>query len=512
MDLEVQIYYPASGIRNLPSGAVFSLVLCHVEGCPATGDWDQSIPGLPYNPERTVMNDSYVGNDMYVKHVTVPGSDRVVYAAVFACYDPPGNPFGTSSIINSCSPQRLGPIGNDCVHVGMPYHSVAQSPGHALITAFPYFEMAQGSVSTMFESMYSPQLGNARDIQVYVPASLQQNSVSRTVNVLIVNDGSPHYMQQLAFAGGFDRAVLTGAAPETIMIGLPQDGESCQRQLELTFSIGSTFGCNETWSGGNDKYFAFIQNTVVPAVLANLSVTLGEVAMTGASYGGLTSCYAASALPQYFQRAFCQSPSVWWNYAELPDVIKSNAQLRGLPKSVIMYIGTIEMQAPGFTNASQTETVSWFSRVNATAEAWRAGGLDSSNLRLFTLSGGQHDKTAWTSAFSEGIGHMYAPGFASPFQAQYDHNLNVIYPVDAGTTSDPAAAASTSIDDDDDDAASSMDFHVALTVLAVLLTLLVLLNTFQLSHLRRSVRIDPVGHAALLGKASTQPASEAAKV
>jgi len=401
---------------------------------------------MPYRPELTITNDSYVGNDLYVKHVTVAGNGPV-YATIYACFDPPGDPFGVSSIINYCDNGALDPVGDDCVHVGMPYRSVAQSPGQAVITAYPYFAMTQGAVSTMFQKMHSPQFNNYRDINVYVPTSLQQNGVRRKVNVLVVNDGTPFYMQKLAFAGGFDRAVLTGAVPETIMVGLPQNATGCERQLELTFSKG--VATNARWcpqAGGNAKYFAFIQTTVVPAVLANLNLIIGEVSITGASYGGLTSCYAASALPKYFQRAFCQSPSVNWNYGQLEGVIMTNAKQLGLPKSVVMYIGTTEMEAPQFANPERTKTVTWYYWIEKIAAAWRAAGLDSSNFSLFTVSGGQHDSTAWATAFSEGIIQMYTPGFTAPFQEQYaaGRNLNVIFPKSPAPGTASTASTSTS--------------------------------------------------------------------
>lgn len=37
-----------------------------------------------------------------------------------------------------------------------------------------------------------------------------------------------------------------------------------------------------------------------------------------------------------------------WNYGQLPAVIKTNAPLHGLPKSVVIYIGTTEMEVPQF--------------------------------------------------------------------------------------------------------------------------------------------------------------------
>ena len=422
MELTIQVYYPTNNIRHLPDHSIFSLKLCHTPGCPSTSPWNQSIPGLPYDPKLTITSSDYTGsNNLYVKRVTIPtvaSSSSAVHLTIAACFDPPGNPFGNASIIGYCDNGALDPVGNDCMHVGMPYRSKpTTSPGHALITAYPYFQMVSGTVSTLLPNLLSPQLHNRRDINVYMPASLLQNTVRRKVNVLVVNDGTLFFLRQLAFVGGFDVNVLTGAVPETILIGLPQPPTGCERQYELTFSTSTQNSCQpkatynrSVQSGGNDQYLDFVQHTVVPQVMQQQNLDVGEVAITGASYGGLTSCYAASARPQYFQRAFCQSPSVWWNYGELPHVIKTNAQQWGLPTAIVMYIGTTEMELPLPTSPKHTDTNSWYSYVDATAKAWLAAGLGE-GLHVFTLSGGYHDATAWATVFGTGVIQMYVKSF-----------------------------------------------------------------------------------------------------
>ena len=103
-----------------------------------------------------------------------------------------------------------------------------------------------------------------------------------------------------------------------------------------------------------------------------------------------------------------------------------------------MYLGTTEMEIPLPTSPAHTKTASWYSYVNKTAEAWRAVGLNASNLRLFTMNGGFHDATAWATTFSEGIIQMYTPQFTARFQEQYAPglNLNVVFPVAAVSSAD----------------------------------------------------------------------------
>ena len=58
--------------------------------------------------------------------------------------------------------------------------------------------------------------------------------------MLIINDGTLYFLEQLAVAGGMNHASLTGAVPETIMIGVPQNGTDSYSQTDtLTHSLKS---------------------------------------------------------------------------------------------------------------------------------------------------------------------------------------------------------------------------------------------------------------------------------
>ena len=206
----------------------------------------------------------------------------------------------------------------------------------------------------------------------------------------------------------------------------------------------------------------------------NLSFTLGEVSMTGASYGGLTSCYAVSARPNYFRRAFCQSPSVWWNYGQLPPVIISNEGVNGLPIAVAMYIGTTEMVVPECTSSTCNSTATWFSYVNETANAFLQAGLSMDRLFLFTVDGGQHDVTAWATSFRTGIAQMYqSANWTSIYKMKYslDSSVNVVYSPLNTTT------ASTS-DGNHNHKISLSALEIFLITLVVLQTILLLMGTF----------------------------------
>ena len=137
--VDIQVHYPASELHPLPSGAVFSLALCYQPHCTVSDSlWNQTAPGAPYDPRLTIFQGDYAGNDLFVKRVTLPehpGEDVVVFATIYAAFDPPGNPFGSCAVKDACNTSGFDPVSNACVHVGMPYRSVRQSTGKLLVVA-----------------------------------------------------------------------------------------------------------------------------------------------------------------------------------------------------------------------------------------------------------------------------------------------------------------------------------------------------------------------------------------
>lgn len=201
----------------------------------------------------------------------------------------------------------------------------------------------------------------SRDITVYVPSSVSQNNLRRKINILVANDGSEQEVQTYVF-NGFELGQQTGVVPESIMIGIPQPGDYCNRQYELSFEpclsgwskysrysdppvTANYYGCPGNGEctpsgGGNDAYLTWIYTVVIPEVLSQLNMDLGEVSIVGGSMGGLTACYAPSRFPNWYSRGFCYAPAVMWNYGSLAQRIVDNFELTNmLPKSVVIEVG-----------------------------------------------------------------------------------------------------------------------------------------------------------------------------
>ena len=183
--------------------------------------------------------------------------------------------------------------------------------------------------------------------------------------------------------------------------------------------------------GGNSKYFAFIADTLVPAVLSDLNLVLGEVSIYGFSLGGLTACNAVLERPDFFSRAMCSSPSVWFNYGDFAKKIRDTFQQNAAhirPQSVVMSLGTAEdgvypnLQVEG-------EYTYWTEFIDQTKDAWLSVGLDSATLSYFTLEGGIHTGISYADdILLESAKQLYKTNFPSPNQDQSSAYISYKYP------------------------------------------------------------------------------------
>ena len=113
----------------------------------------------------------------------------------------------------------------------------------------------------------------------------------------------------------------------------------------MTYDIANSESCISGEygpTGGTDLLLQWIDQDILPAVMAKLNMTLGEVSITGGSLGGLTSCYAVSARPDLFSRAVCSSPSNCFNTGQMATEITANYAATGkAPKTVIQFLGSV---------------------------------------------------------------------------------------------------------------------------------------------------------------------------
>jgi hypothetical protein len=215
-----------------------------------------------------------------------------------------------------------------------------------------------------------------------------QNRVSRPVNIMFVLDGSLSAIDSYAKRTGFEAGQSQGQVPESIMIGISTMEMAYaldfnQRTYELSYDDAldyPTATCISGNTGGASLLLQWLDEDVVPAVLALLGdagMQRGEVSMTGGSMGGLTSCYAAAARPDFVQRAVCSSPSSCFNYGNggLSTLITNEHARHGSrPKTVIQFQG-VEIFDEDLSSQQGDETL--FSNFVNDDTAWRNIGMEA---------------------------------------------------------------------------------------------------------------------------------------
>ena len=184
-------------------------------------------------------------------------------------------------------------------------------------------------------NVWSPQLRNRRDVDVYLPSSYASGV---PYPVVYLKDGQNLSDPATAFAGTWeleatiDRLAWRGI--DAIYVGVHNAGR--RRLAEY-----SPFPDPRHGGGEADAYLAFIADTLKPRIdrLFNTRRDRESTVMIGSSMGGLVSLYAYFRYPAVFGRAGVMSPSIWFGQSTIVDFIADARVPRG---RVYLDVGTAE--------------------------------------------------------------------------------------------------------------------------------------------------------------------------
>jgi predicted alpha/beta superfamily hydrolase len=188
----------------------------------------------------------------------------------------------------------------------------------------------------VLEKLESPQLGNHRDILVYLPPTY--DSEDRRYPVLYLHDGQNLFDEKTSFAGEWqvDETMesLSQEGIEAIIVGIPNSGE---KRLDEY----SPFHEPKMGGGQGNDYLSFIVQTVKPLVDASFRTLSGReyTGIMGSSMGGLISLYAFFHHPDVFGMAGVMSPSFWFAKGEIYAYVQ---QASRVPGKIYMDAGTRE--------------------------------------------------------------------------------------------------------------------------------------------------------------------------
>jgi predicted alpha/beta superfamily hydrolase len=185
----------------------------------------------------------------------------------------------------------------------------------------------------------SPQLGNQRQLLVYLPPSYNNGSTERRYPVLYMQDGQNLFDSVTSFAGewGVDEAMESLARQEgleAIIVGIPNSGRG--RLAEY-----SPFSDSQMGGGLGDKYVSFVAHTVKPIIDRDFRTLVDQphCGIMGSSMGGLISLYAFFHCPNVFGFAGVMSPSLWFGHGRIFPYVQDAPHH---PGKIYLDVGTRE--------------------------------------------------------------------------------------------------------------------------------------------------------------------------
>lgn len=261
----------------------------------------------------------------------------------------------------------------------------------------------------------SPQLGNLRDLFVYLPPSYAAGD-TRRYPVLYMHDGQNLFDTALSYAGEWqvDETMerLATEGREAIVVGVPNMGYD--RLLEY-----GPFAERRHGESRADAYLAFLAETVKPLIDSSFR-TLPERASTGvagSSMGGLISLYAFFKRPELFGFAGVLSPSLWFGRRATLGFV---ARAPFLPGRLYLDTGTRE-GPPRSHNPLMARRIS--TRVLADARRLRRvllrkGYRVGQDLCYVEDPGGRHSEADWARRLPDAL-RFLLPGPAAPQQPPF---------------------------------------------------------------------------------------------
>jgi predicted alpha/beta superfamily hydrolase len=249
-------------------------------------------------------------------------------------------------------------------------------------------------ITRTWRGVWSPQLKNRRDVDVYLPDSYRGGS--RYYPVVYAQDGQNLSDPRKAFAGTWQLeqtlAQLAARDLEAIVVGVHHTGR--RRLLEY-----SPYPDRRHGGGDADLYLAFLVDTLKPRVdrFFRTRRERDATAVLGSSMGGLLSLYAFFRYPRIFGRAGVMSPAIWYGQAAILDFIREAQTPTG---RLYVDVGTAEgdgtlrdarrlgrlLVRKGFTRER---------RVSSRRASESRRTADRALLRYIEDQGGEHREADW---------------------------------------------------------------------------------------------------------------------
>jgi predicted alpha/beta superfamily hydrolase len=257
----------------------------------------------------------------------------------------------------------------------------------------------------VLREFYSPELGNSRDILVWLPPGYFESE--KRFPVIYMHDGQNLFDEKTSYVGEWevDETItqLSAEGLAAIVVGIPNTGERRFFEYNPYDSM-----LEDDHRGEGKEYLSFIIHTLKPIIDVDFRTLPGaeSTGIAGSSMGGLISLYAILVHPEVFGFSGSLSTAFWFGNFGLHETIRTMS--RGYGK-IYLDVGGRE----GETFGDLPEP--WRSRVKDRDEAYVSGVRTLHNLLLengysegssllyVEEPEGKHREDAWARRFPGAI-------------------------------------------------------------------------------------------------------------
>ncbi len=235
----------------------------------------------------------------------------------------------------------------------------------------------------VLQGVHSPELGNRRDVLVYLPPTYRVSR--RSYPVLYMHDGQNLFDPATSFAGEWGVGRVMNAAArrglEAIVVGIPNMGEDRIEEYS-PFHRGA-------------DYASFLSDTLKPLVDERFRTrrSRSDTIIAGSSMGGLISLWAFFRQPATFAAAGVLSPSLWFEDGAIFSELDRSPFV---PGRIYLDIGTQE-GAKHVANARRMRDL-------LSRKGYRLGR----DLRWLESRSGGHDERSWGRRFARALPFLLA--------------------------------------------------------------------------------------------------------
>jgi predicted alpha/beta superfamily hydrolase len=238
----------------------------------------------------------------------------------------------------------------------------------------------------------SPQLGNRRNVDVYLPDSY--GTGRRRYPVVYMQDGQNLSDPAIAFAGntwhleeGLTWLAKHGVEP--IVVGVHNTGVDRMNEY-------SPFKDARNGGGKGSRYVRFLIDTVKARIDASYRTETdrARTVIAGSSMGGLISLYAFFRRPSPFGGVAIMSPSVWFAGKRILPFVERSRRTGG---RIYLDVGTSE----GAGELRDTRTLN---------RALGRKGFKQDTLRYVEAQGHQHREADWAWRLPQALEFLLREG------------------------------------------------------------------------------------------------------